>query len=106
MSFMEQMESYPEKLVARLIDKQKKTLMTLQNDNTAIAKEIAALTAMTKEVAVKRTLIHHYFEERMQDRETIMQTASNLLDISIQKGNTEMADVALQIIHMLKNDNI
>lgn len=102
---MEQIERYPDKFVTRLMERQKASLEALQSDNTAIVKETALLSAMTSELAAQRTLINHYFEKRQQDQKVILQTASNLLDISINKGNTEMADIALDLIHMLKQES-
>lgn len=102
---MEQIERYPDKFVTRLMERQKASLEALQSDNTAIVKETALLSAMTSELAAQRTLINHYFEKRQQDQKAILQTASNLLDISINKGNTEMADIALDLIHMLKQES-
>lgn len=101
--YMQEIEIKEKGVISELVQKHRDSLIILQSENTGFVQKFVVMNAMTKQLSANRNVFHEYFKHRMDERKQIIQTGNELLEQAIKKGNVELAQSALQLIHMLKS---
>ena len=92
-------------LVSDLVQEHYNYLSACEKRSTAQYKEIASLTAKTKELQANIELAEKYFQNKMKERQRLFQSASKELDVAIKNGDIESAEIAVRTLAVVHSQS-
>ena len=89
------------KIVNDIVSEHYIYLSNCEEDSTKIEKSIAVLKVRNSELQANRELAECYFNMQIKEKERLFNSASKVLEKAIEKGNVEVAQIALRSIEIV-----
>ena len=90
-------------IVKELVREHYSYLKECENNLTNIHKDTATIKAKSMELQAYRELASEYFKYQLKEREQLFKLASNILDLAIQNGDIELAEISISTINIVTN---
>lgn len=88
-------------IVRELVKEHYSYLKECENNLTNIQKDTAAIKAKSIELQAYRELASEYFKHQLKEREQVFKLATNVLDLAIQNGDIELAEISISTINIV-----
>lgn len=90
-------------IVKGLIQEHYRFISECEANSTKMQKNIAVITAKTKELQGHTELAQKYFQHQIEERERLFKSASAVLEKAIETGNFDFAQIAIKAIEVVHN---
>lgn len=89
-------------LIYSIINEHYEYLACCERNCTETYEGIAILTVKTKELQANTQLAQKYFNCQIQERNRLFSSATAILNKAIEKGNFELAQIAIETISIIQ----